>query len=213
MHDLYYQCISHIIGEWQVNLGLNTCETVLNIPVWMIMEGFSTMFNDQWGTQWTGILLLWVHRRSISALCSLVAMWLCTHRWLLGAGQEFLDLSAMVVLQTLASKSNYMISSMRPSVMLLTLLKALLEQVMVMVVNSYYWPPRMWITWLNIYNDPVINSIPKSNFELTKLLLLYNIYLLWHWISNYFKSQVYIYFTLIAIVMDWNWNSQFAKII
>ena len=66
-------------------------------------------------------------------------MWLCTHRWLLGAGQAFVDLSAMVkgrVLQTLARKSNYVISSVRPSLMLLTLLNTSLEQVMVMVMTG-----------------------------------------------------------------------------
>ena len=40
------------------------------------------------------------------------------------------------VLQTLASKSNYVISSVRPSIMLLALLKASLEQVMVMVMTG-----------------------------------------------------------------------------
>ena len=40
------------------------------------------------------------------------------------------------VLQTLARKSNYVISSVRPSIMLLALLKALLEQVMVMVMTG-----------------------------------------------------------------------------
>ena len=40
------------------------------------------------------------------------------------------------VLQTLARKSNYVISSVRPSIMLLTLLNASLEQVMVMVMTG-----------------------------------------------------------------------------